>query len=153
VDAIWELRLVCHLDFDVLAPILHADNDEQLVSWAHYATLPPETERHILRVLETVRTIDRGYSYDIAALLLGDVHGEVPMDLLRAGKYQRVVDLLGVGPGRPRSHRETRTAEELRSLGLAPLPPWVLVDARHEKIHRDIEEYRVVKIVRYLGDR
>jgi len=151
-DAIWELRMVCQLDFEQLARLLNTDRKE-LLFWASGGSMPECHERHLRRVVETMRKVDRGRSSNNLPLLLGNGHGEAPIELLRRGEYERVVTLLGVGPGRKPARRGTRSLEELRSLGLAPPPPWVLVDARHEKIHIDMEPVRVIGSLARHDDR
>ncbi|MCL2825290.1 MAG: hypothetical protein FWD57_14965 [Polyangiaceae bacterium] len=139
------------LNFDQLTRLLNV-TDEEYDLWVSGVAMPDANERHLRQVLKAVRAIDRGPFGGNLALLLGNGNGESPFELLRAGHYDRVVTMLGVGPGRPARRREGLSAEEHRRRHGDPIPVWVLADARHEDIHVSLGVFRGAEGVEYHAD-
>ncbi|MCL2825637.1 MAG: hypothetical protein FWD57_16715, partial [Polyangiaceae bacterium] len=78
--------------------------------------------------------------------------GDTPIALLRTGNYDRVVTMLGVGPGRLFGESRRLSDEDLRRV-YDPLPPRVLVDARQDPVDFACGRVRAGKSVKHRGYR
>jgi DNA-binding transcriptional regulator YiaG len=130
--AIGELRRLSGLTWDQLARVFSVSR-RSLHFWASGKAMSPSNEEHLQRVLALVRRIDRGTANANRSALLGVCEdGCIPVDLLIAGDYERVLALLGPGDARrvspPKLSQEARAAR-------APRPPEELVGALQDRIH------------------
>ena len=127
-----ELRRLSGLTWDQLARLFNLGR-RSLHFWASGKPMAPSNEEHLQRLLAVVRRVDRGSASANRALLLGvREDGILPLDLLAAGDYERVLSLLGAGA--PRRASPPRLSDEARA-ARAPRPPEELVDALHDRIH------------------
>jgi hypothetical protein len=72
--------------------------------------------------------------------------GELPLDQLTAGEYDKVRENLGRG-NPPKRPQLTPLSEEESQLG-RPLPPEILIDALQDSIHHDVGRSRPAKTLR-----
>ena len=104
--AIGKLRRTSGLAWEQLAR-LFAVSRRALHFWASGKPMTPSNEEHLQRLLAVVGKIDRGSAQANRAALLGASEGGIiPLDLLAAGSYDRVVSLLGGGTQRRTPQRE-----------------------------------------------
>lgn len=104
------------------------------------------TETRLLQVLDIVRTADRGDARSTRSALL-DVHdGTSAFDLLVEERFDEARERLGVGAGclRPVIGELSAEAKAAR----APLRPEELVEAQHDRVHRDPGRARAARTVR-----
>jgi DNA-binding transcriptional regulator YiaG len=142
--AIGELRRLSGLTWDQLARLFNLSR-RSLHFWASGKPMAPSNEEHLQRLLAVGRKIDRGLASANRAMLLGvQEDGVLPIDLLAAGSYERVLLLLGTGE--PRRVSPPRLSEEARA-SRAPRPPEELVDAVHDRIHPASGRLRAAKAV------
>lgn len=146
--AIGELRQLSGLTWDQTARLFDVSR-RALHFWASGKPMTPSNEERLQRLLGVVRNIDRGSAGANRAMLLGvREDGSLPLDLLAAGDYKRVLSLLGPGTGRraspPRLSEEARTARSKQS-------PEELAGALQDRIHHDRGTARAAASVRVRG--
>jgi DNA-binding transcriptional regulator YiaG len=146
--AIGELRRLSGFTWDQLARIFNVSR-RSLHFWASGKAMAATNEEHLQRLLSVVRKIDRGSaSANRAALLSVREDGSLPLDLLAAGDYDRVLSLLGPNEGRrmlpPKLSEGARAAR-------APRGPDELVGVLQDRIHREGGTARVARSVRVRG--
>lgn len=143
--AIAELRRLSGLTWDQLAHVCGVSR-RTLHFWASGKPMTPGNEEHLQRVLAVVRQIDRGsMAENRAALLNAGATGTLPLDLLAAREYDRVISLAGVGTDvrvRPQQPAPETLAER------APPPPAELVGALQDRIHPASGQLRAAKPIR-----
>lgn len=121
--AIMELRRLSGLTWDQLAELFGVDR-RSLHFWASGKPLNAGNEERLRRTLSAVRRMDRGGARENRTLLLSEVAGATPFDLLTTGEYDRFAELVGVGKGRSqakprplaREAREEREPQPLEEL-------------------------------------
>lgn len=143
--AIGELRRLSGLSWDQLAHLFKVSR-RALHFWASGKAMAPSNEEHLQRLLSRIRQIDRGSaSANRTALLAAQNGGEIPLDLLAQGQYDRAVALLGPGQLRPvHAPRLSATAAAAR----APRPPEELVGALQDRVHPTSGRLLAAKAVR-----
>lgn len=130
--SIAELRRLSGLSWDQLAHLFGVSR-RSLHFWASGKAMAPSNEEHLQRMLAALRQIDRGSaSANRSALLDAQAEGELPLDLLAGGQYQRVVELLGAGLARRLNPPKLSAAA---TAARAPRPPEELVGALQDRIH------------------
>lgn len=133
VSALGELRRLSGFTWEQLARLLHVSR-RTLHFWASGKPMASSNEEHLQRVVAVVRRVDRGSASENRSLLLGPREdGNVPLELLAAGDYERVVTLLGPGEGRGAAPVAQLSVEARAAR--APRPPAELVSALHDRIH------------------
>ncbi|WP_156040808.1 XRE family transcriptional regulator [Chondromyces apiculatus] len=148
--AIGELRRRSGLTWDQLARLFNVSR-RSMHFWASGKPMASSNEEHLQRLLAVVRKVDRGSASANRAVLLGvREDGSLPFDLLAAGDYDRVLALLGPGES-PRVSPPKISAEA--RVARAPRPPEELVDALHDRIHREGGTARAAKSVRVRSGR
>ena len=147
--AIAELRRVSGFTWDQLARLFNVTR-RALHFWASGKAMAASNEEHLQRLLVVVREIDRGSASANRTALLTSRGGTIPLDLLAAAQYDRVVALLGRGEG-GRAHAPKPSAEALAAR--APRPPEDLVGALQDRVHRETGPVRAAKSVRVRSGR
>jgi DNA-binding transcriptional regulator YiaG len=144
--ALLELRRVSGLTWDQLARLFGITR-RSLHFWASGKPLTPAHEERLHRLLATVRRLDRGSAHANRTLLLGmHADGCIPFDLLVAGRYQRVLALLGPGhaPARPHPAALAIDAREAR----APQAPEDVAGSLPDRVHTEISKVRVPRVAK-----
>ncbi len=144
-EAISELRRISGLTWDQLGQLFEVSR-RSVHFWASGKPLNAENEQRLQRVLDVVRAGDRGTARATRAALMESTEGNSPFDLLVAQRFDDARAILGRGPGRVRIGR-TPLSPEARA-ARAPLPPEMLVDARHEPVHQDVGRARPARTAR-----
>lgn len=145
-SAIGELRRLCGLTWDQLARLFNVSR-RSLHFWASGKPMAPSNEEHLQRLLITVRKLDRGSASANRALLLGVHGGELPIDLLAAGEYERILSMFGSGEAR--RHSPSELPAEVR-VARTPPPPHELVGALQNRIHPKSGRLRSARVIAVL---
>ena len=144
--AINELRKTSGLTWEQVAKLFNVSR-RSIHFWASGQPLASDNEEKLNRLLGVIRYIDRGSASLNRKLLLNpNADGELPLDQLRAGEYDKVRENLGRGnpPKRPKLTPLSEEESELRR----PLPPEILIDALQDSIHHDVGRSRPAKTLR-----
>lgn len=144
--ALLELRRLSGLTWAELARLFGVSR-RSLHFWASGTRLSAGNEEKLYRLLAVIRKVDRGTAQkNRLVLLTPDDHGDLPLDLLRAGEYQKVARRLApaVPTKRPSPSPLSPEARKAR----APAPPEVLAGALPGKVHRDTGKARPVLRIR-----
>jgi transcriptional regulator with XRE-family HTH domain len=146
--AIGELRRLSGFTWDQLARLFGVSR-RSLHFWASGKAMTPANEEHLHRVLATIRKIDRGTATANRAALLSSKDGELPLDLLAEGQYDRVVVVVGAGGAseRPALKPLSQAARDARR----PRPPEELVEALQDSVHRESGRTRAARSVKVRG--
>jgi len=143
--AIAELRRLSGFTWDQLARLFTVSR-RSLHFWASGKAMTPSNEEHLQRLLAVVRKIDRGSaSANRTALLAVREDGTIPLDLLAAEQYERVVAL--IGPGKARRVNVPKLSAEAMA-ARAPRPPEELVGALQDRVHATSGRLLAAKAVR-----
>lgn len=137
--AVVELRRLSGLTWEQLGELLNVSR-RRVQSWSNGQTLSDENEDHLRRVLDVVRTADRGLSRFNRAALLDVVDGTSMLEFLANGQYTIARNRLGRGPGRV--ERDTTLLSPYEQLVRTPPSAEDLVNARFERIQTNHEETR-----------
>ena len=116
--------------------------------WASGKRLNSFNEEQLNLILNTLEYINRGSANLNRNLLLMPVNDATttPFDLLIAGKYQEVKNILGQGNVFPKPELTplSKDASDLRK----PISPENLVDALQEPIHKEVGRSRTARSLR-----
>src|SRR5690606_1653179 len=144
-QAISELRRISGLTWEQLGELFDVSR-RSVHFWASGKPLNAGNEQRLMEVLDVVRTADRGDARSTRSALL-DVHdGSSAFDLLVEERFDEARAQLGVGGGRPRPVLGELSAEA--KAARAPLRPEELVEAQHDRVHRDPGRTRAARTVR-----
>lgn len=144
--AVNELRKLSGLTWEQIAKTLNVSR-RSLHFWASGKQLSPFNEGLLRKLLGTIRYINRGSVSENRSLLLHPVSdASIPLDLLIAGKYEEVKQLLGAGKASEKPKLKPLSSESIALR--TPQRPEDLVDARHEPIHREVGRSRPAKTTR-----
>lgn len=146
-QAVSELRRLSGLTWEQLSRLFGVSR-RSIHFWASGKPLNAANEKRLLQVLGVVRDADRGDARSNRAALLEVHDGTTSFDLLVAERFEEARATLGRGEGRPRPvvgplSEEARAARE-------PLRPDELIDAEHDRVHRDLGLGRAARTVRSL---
>jgi DNA-binding transcriptional regulator YiaG len=148
-DAVNEIRKLSGLTWEQLAKILNVSR-RSLHFWASGKPLSLFNEELLRRLLGTIQYINRGSMSENRSLLLHPVHdSSIPLDLLIAGKYEEIKQLLGAGRASEKPKLKPLSPESIALR--APQRPEDLVDARHEPIHYEVGQSRPARTTRSKG--
>jgi len=143
--AISELRRISGLTWEQLGHLFGVSR-RSVHFWASGKRLNAGNEERLMRVLDVVRAGDRGDARSTRAALFEVREGTTAFELLTAERFEDACLLLGPGAG-----RRTPTLAELAPSAKAeraPSPPEELVDAQHDRVHRDPGRARGTRTVR-----
>ncbi|WP_287637208.1 MULTISPECIES: XRE family transcriptional regulator [unclassified Microcystis] len=141
-----ELRKISGLTWEQVAKLFNVSR-QSIHFWVSGQPLVSDNEEKLNRLLRVIRYIDRGSaSLNRKLLLKPNADGELPLDQLISGEYDKVRDNLGRGnpPKRPQLTPLSEEESELRR----PLPPEILIDALQDSIHHDVGRSRPAKTLR-----
>lgn len=144
--AINELRKTSGLTWEQVAKLFNVSR-RSIHFWASGQPLASDNEEKLNRLLGVIRYIDRGSaSLNRKLLLKPNADGELPLDQLISGEYDKVKENLGRSnpPKRPQLRPLSEEESELRR----PLPPEILIDALQDSIHHDVGRSRPAKTLR-----
>lgn len=138
--AVNELRRLSGLTWEQLAKVFNVSR-RSLHFWASGKPLSRSSEEQLNRVLETIRFIDQGSAtLNRSLLLTSDGDGNLLMDLLVAGKYEELKQIVGIGNA-PQKPQLGSLAQDVHS-ALAPQNPADLVDALQDPVHHEVRQSR-----------
>lgn len=131
-SAVLEVRRRSGLTWEQLATLFGVDR-RSVHLWAAGRPLSAANAERLNRTLALVRRIDRGTPSATRAWLLSPgPDGNIPLDLLRDGRFAQIV-MPGPAVVVPRPAPISEPARRAR----IPAPPEKLVGARHERAHTD----------------
>lgn len=144
-QAISELRQVSGLTWAQLGELFDVSR-RSVHFWASGKPLNAGNEQRLMEVLDVVRAADRGDARSTRAALFEVRGGTTAFALLTAEQCEEARALLGTGAARakPALAELSAAAKAARK----PLPPENLVDAQHDRVHRDRGRSRAVRTVR-----
>lgn len=141
--ALSELRKLSGLTWEQLARLFNVSR-RSLHFWASGQPMSRFNEESLHRLLSTLRYINRGSANTSRQILLSPCkNGQIPFDLLVAGRYEDVKNLLGYGNA-PEQVQLAPIDDNERVLR-KPQKPNELIDALHEPVHKDISRSRSVR--------
>lgn len=140
-----DLRRLSGLTWEQLGELFEVSR-RSVHFWASGKPLNAANEQRLMRVLDIVRKADRGDARSTRAALFEVTDGSAPFDLLVSQKFDEARSALGPGPGRRRPGLTELGAEA--KAARKPLPPGELVDARHDRVHRDVGRGRPARTAR-----
>ncbi|TRV12068.1 MAG: XRE family transcriptional regulator [Microcystis wesenbergii Mw_MB_S_20031200_S109] len=144
--AINELRKTSGLTWEQVAKLFNVSR-RSIHFWASGQTLASDNEEKLNRLLGVIRYIDRGSASLNRKLLLNpNADGELPLDQLISGEYDKVRENLG--RGNPLKRPQLTPLSEEESELRRPLPPEILIDALQDSIHHDVGRSRPAKTLR-----
>lgn len=143
--AISELRRISGLTWEQLGRLFGVSR-RSVHFWASGRPLNAENEARLLQVLDIVRAGDRGDARSTRSALLDARDGTTSFDLLAAEQFDEARAQLGIGAGRRRPVLGELSAEA--KAARAPLRPEELIEARHDRVHRDPGRARAARTVR-----
>lgn len=144
-QAISELRRISGLTWKQLGELFDVSR-RSVHFWASGKPLNARNEQRLMQVLDVVRAAGRGDSRSTRAALFEVKEGTTAFALLTAERFEEARAILDVGAARPRP-----AFAELSAAAKAarkPLPPEDLVDAQHDRVHRDRGRARAARTVR-----
>jgi DNA-binding transcriptional regulator YiaG len=132
-EAIAEMRLLTGFTWDQIAR-LFAVSRRSVHLWASGGAMSRENEEHLHRVLGIVRRSDCGRTSSIRAALLTAKGSttQCPFDLLIARDYDTALRALGSAIDVPQAFARQFVPSQSILNERAPLPPEVLLDAKHD---------------------
>lgn len=129
--AIAELRRLSGLTWEQLAD-LFGTSRRAVHFWASGKAMSAGNEAKLAHALGVMKKVDRGSASVNRRLLFAPARdGSVPVDLLRDGEYDRVVEMIGISDVVRR--RPTPPSPAMMAARL-PRPPADLVDARQDPV-------------------
>jgi len=144
-EAVSELRRISGLTWEQLGQLFTVSR-RSVHFWASGKPLNAENETRLLRVLDIVRSADRGNARATRSALLDVQDGFSAFELLVDARFDEARARLGVGVGRPRPVLGELSADA--KAARAPLRPEDLVEAQHDRVHRDPGRARAARTVR-----
>ncbi len=139
-DAVLEVRRRSGLTWEQLASLFGVDR-RSVHLWASGRPMSASNAERLNRILAVLRCGDRGSASATKAWLHSPTsHGLLPLDLLRAGRFDEIV-VPGTRGVPPRPAPTSEKATKAR----APRPPEALVSARHDRVH--IEKGQLIRAV------
>lgn len=144
-QAVSELRRISGLTWEQLGQLFDVSR-RSVHFWASGKHLNAGNEQRLMQVLDVVRAAGRDDARSTRAALFEMKDGTTAFALLTAERFEEARAILGVGVARPRT-----VLAELSTAAKAarkPLPPEDLIDAQHDRVHRDRGRARAARTVR-----
>lgn len=143
--AISELRRVSGLTWEQLGELFEVSR-RSVHFWASGKPLNAANEKRLMRVLDIVRLVDKGDARSTRAALFEVRDGWTAFALLAVQRFEDAQELLGAGAGRRRPALAELSAAA--KAARAPMPPEELINAQHDRVHRDPGRARAARTVR-----
>lgn len=144
-QAISELRRISGLTWEQLGELFDVSR-RSVHFWASGKPLNASNEQRLMQILDVLRAADRGDARSTRAGLFEVKNGVTAFALLTAGRFEEARAIWGGGSGRPRPALAQLSAAA--KAARKPLPPEDLVDAQHDRVHRDHGRARAARTVR-----
>lgn len=143
--AISELRRISGLTWEQLGGLFDVSR-RSVHFWASGKPLNAGNEQRLMHVLDVVRAADRGDARLTRTALFEVKEGTTAFALLTAERFKEARMILGVGAARPKPSLAelSASAKAVRE----PLPLEDLVDAQHDRVHRDPGRARAARTLR-----
>lgn len=133
-QALAELRRFSGLTWAQLGELLGVAR-RSVHFWASGKPMNADNERRLMGALDVIRRADRGDARATRTALLEVRGGMSAFGLLAEERFAEAAAFLG--PGHQRRRVVLAPLDDKAHAARRPPPPASLVDARHEKIHRD----------------
>lgn len=146
VEEVKKLRMISGLTWDHLAELFNVSK-RSLHFWACGRAISASNLEKLNRILATIERVDTGYRSENRKLILSQIGGTMPFDLLRSGSYDEFVKLLGYQQ-RNTTNVERNSLSESESKLRKPSSPDMFLNALQDKVHKDVGEKRAVKVKR-----
>ncbi|GEM_PF-4021145 len=118
---LYALKRISGLTWEQIAALFDVDR-RSVHLWANGKSLHPKNEEKLGRILSAILKIDRGFASSNRALLVTPTgNNDLPVDMLAAGEFDRVVELVGKGPQRVLQTTLVSAEERARRRPLSPL--------------------------------
>jgi len=144
-QAISELRRISGLTWEQLGELFDVSR-RSVHFWASGKPLNAGNEQRLMQVLDVVRAADRGDARSTRAALFEVKDGTTAFTLLTAERFEEARAVLGAGVARTRP--ALAELSDAAKAARKPLPPEDLVDAQHDRVHRDRGRSRAARTVR-----
>ena len=144
-QAISELRRISGLTWERLGELFDVSR-RSVHFWASGKPMNAGNEQRLIQVLDIVRAANRGDARSTRAALFEIKEGTTAFALLAAERFREARAVLGDGTVRPRPPLAELSAAA--KAARQPLPPEDLVDAQHDRVHRDRGRSRAAPAVR-----
>lgn len=144
-ESVCELRRTSGLTWDQVG-LLFGVSRRSVHFWASGKPLNAANEEHLLRVLNVVRSGQRGNARATRAALFEVHDGKTAFEMLVGQRYQDAAQLLGDRQVVRTSRPQALGIEE--KLARMPLRPENLVDAEHESVHSELLGARAARSLR-----
>ncbi|MGH9623086.1 MAG: helix-turn-helix domain-containing protein [Bryobacteraceae bacterium] len=146
-----ELRRRSGLTWDQLARLCGVSR-RSVHLWASGEKPSGDHQERLMRLVETIRYVDRGSAPSTRAALITPLgSGAIPFDLLMQGNLDELKRQLGVGTRRSIISLSPLTASA--RLARTPIPPSGLVDALQNSVHREAGKTRAARTVKTSRER
>lgn len=145
--AITELRRISGLTWEQLGKLFDVSR-RSVHFWASGKPMNASNEQRLMEVLDVVRGADRGSAGATRSALFELRDGTTAFALLTAERFQDARAVVGAGArqSRPALAELSTAAKAARK----PLPPAELVDAQHDRVHRERGASRSARTVRNM---
>lgn len=144
-EAITELRRTSGLTWELLGQLFDVSR-RSVHFWASGKPLSATNEQKLLQTLDVVRCAYRGDARSTRAALLQPTDGVTAFELLRQGEFDSAREMLGEGGGQRRPALQDLSSQA--KLERMPSTPDKLMDAKHDRIHRESSGGRAARTVR-----
>lgn len=144
-QAISELRRISGLTWEQLGELFDVSR-RSVHFWASGKPLNAGNEQRLMQVLDVVRAADRGDARSTRAALFEVKEETTAFALLTGERFEEARATLGIGTARPKPVLAELSAAA--KVDRKPLPPEDLVDAQHDRVHRDRRQGRAARTVR-----
>ena len=147
--AVLELRRRSGLTWDQLARLFQVSR-RAVHLWASGKIMNPKNQEHLQRLLAFIRQIDRGTAASTRVqLFTATADGRIPFDLLIAGQYEMAAGSIGMGVA-PRVSPPSLSMSA--ATARAPRPPYELLGALQDRVHKESVTVRAARSVRARSD-
>lgn len=145
--AVSELRRISGLTWEQLGELFGVSR-RSVHFWASGKPLNAVNEQRLMQILDIVREADRGDARSTRTALFEASDGVTAFALLTTEQYKEARAILASGASRPRPALTQLSAEA--KTARKPPPPEELIDAQHDRVHREHGQARAARTVRNI---